>query len=219
MGRLLHRAVTAAESVTNAKAGDALSLVAAESRRRGMSSEGRVNAAVYHAAAALLRYGQDGKRLARGIPDRKDQVTFAEALRSLPDSTWIEAGAEHGRAFELEGLLVDAERSLDDARMHHRLDDTHRASQYALAAHDTATEVAIDPASTPGRISRARTVLAASNRLMEDLAQPSTGRLLTETRQPSSRKAARGPATQPTNAQLSPHPGRETPQQAPEIGP
>lgn len=218
MGRLLHRAVTAAESVTNAKAGDALSLVAAESRRRGMSSDGRVNAAVYHAAAALVRYGQDGERLVHGVPDRKDQPTFAEVLCSLPDSIWIEAGAEHGRAFELEGLLADAERSLDDARMHHRLDDTHRASQYALAAHDTATEVAIDPASTPGRISRARTVLAGSNRLMEDLAQPSTGRLLAETRQPS-RKAARGPATPPTNAQPTPQPGRDTPQQAPEIGP
>lgn len=71
---------------------DALTLIAEESRRRGFSTNGQVTTKVWQALTDLIRYGDDGQRLATGTPATPAR-TPAEAITRLPDSVWLDAGA------------------------------------------------------------------------------------------------------------------------------
>lgn len=75
---------------------DGLALVARESRRRGFSNDGKVSAAVWHAATEIQRYGLDGHRMATGAP-ATPALSFADAVAHVPDTVWLDVGAHAGR--------------------------------------------------------------------------------------------------------------------------
>lgn len=140
---------------------DGLTLIARESRRRGFSNDGKVSAAVWHAATEIQRYGLDGQRMATGTP-AAPALTLADAVSHVPDTVWLEAGAHAGREYELTQLCDSAHRQLSEAHSHHTHGDTHRADQYARAAHSSALEVSLDSQASDDQRAHARHIIDAA---------------------------------------------------------
>ena len=137
-----------------------LTLIARESRRRGFSNDGKINAAVWHAATEIQRYGPDGQRMATDPP--APTLTLADAVAHVPDTVWLDAGAQAGREYELTQLCDSAQQHLSDAHTHHTHGDTHRADKYARAAHSSALEVSLDSQASADQRAHARHIIAAA---------------------------------------------------------
>lgn len=82
-------------------AGDALEVIAAEARRRGLGAHGGLHADIWHRALAWAKYGPDGQ-------PRAQRLSNEQAILTLPEHVWQEAAAAFPSAEDPQRVSVAA---------------------------------------------------------------------------------------------------------------